>query len=89
MGSGGGRGGRRGEEGGGSGGIYITDLNIYTEKRTRRKKMERNSPDWDGGGGAEAFGVGAKKAQVPRAWRMSGNDHHFRVMGAHNLMQMV
>lgn len=55
MGSGGGRGGRRGEEGGGSGGIYITDLNIYTEKRTRRKKMERNSPDWDGGGGSGGF----------------------------------
>ena len=67
------------EEGGEEGGeryIYIRISKIYTEKRTRRKRMERNRPDWQGGEGAEAFGVDAKKAQLPRAWRTSGNDYH-------------
>lgn len=66
-------GGGRREEGGGR---YIYGIKIYTEKRTRRKRMERNRPDWQGGEGAEAFGVDAKKAQLPRAWRTSGNDYH-------------
>ena len=61
--SGGGRGRIGGRRGGRREDIYTTSKYI-TEKLTQRKKMERNRPDWQGGEGAEAFGVYAKKAQV-------------------------
>ena len=43
---------RRREEGGGR---YIYGIKIYTEKRTRRKKMERNRPELAGRGGSGGF----------------------------------
>lgn len=76
-----------GEEGGG---IYIRISKIYTEKRTRRKKMERNCPELAGRGGSGGFwslcqeGPDAEGLADVRKMTITA-----RVMGEHNSMQMV
>ena len=63
------------EEGGEEGGeryIYIR-ISKYIQKNAHdEKRWSGTAQNWQGGEGAEAFGVGAKKAQMPRAWRTSG-----------------
>ena len=81
------------EEGGEEGGeryIYIRISKIYTEKRTRRKKMERNRPELAGRGGSGGFwsrcqeGPDAEGLADVRKMTITA-----RVMGEHNSMQIV
>ena len=65
-----------GEEGGG---IYIRMSKIYTEKRTRRKKMERNRPELAGRREGRERRLLESMPRRPRCRGLGGrqeNDYH-------------